>query len=267
MYTLLNILYLGSLSVKVIILAGGLGTRLSEYSGTLPKPMVKIGDKPILWHIMQTYAHFGHKDFYIALGHKSEVIKEYFLNYLALNSDFTIDLSSGTVTPKLIDNPDWQVTLINTGNKTMTGGRAKIVSNLIGNETCMLTYGDGVSDIDIGALLEFHESHGKLVTVSAVRPTARFGEIRLKGSTVTSFKEKPQMHDGWINGGYFVIEPAFFDLIAGEATLLEQEPLEKAAQMGELMAYCHEGFWQCLDTKRDLEILETLWVTGAPWKK
>jgi len=252
--------------MKVIILAGGLGTRLGEYTELIPKPMVKVGGKPLIWHIMETYAHFDHKDFYVALGYKSEIIKEYFLNYRVQNSDIMINLSSGKIIPQKIDSVDWKVSLINTGEKTMTGGRVKRMKNFIGDETCMLTYGDGVADINIEALLEFHKSHGKMVTISAVHPAARFGEIKVSDNKVTSFKEKPQLLDGWINGGYFVIEPAFFDLIDSDSTLLEQEPLEKVAGMGELMSYCHEGFWQCVDTKRDLELLETLWTTGAPWR-
>ena len=251
--------------MKVILLAGGLGTRLTEFTDVIPKPMVNVGGKPIIWHVMKTYAHFGHKDFYIAAGYKSEVIKDYFLNYTTLNSDFMVDLSSGKVKPIQVDDLDWRVTLVNTGEKTMTGGRAKQMKNLIGNETCMLTYGDGVANVDINQLLSFHKRHGKLVTMTAVRPTARFGELTLNENKVVSFIEKPQMHNGWINGGFFVIEPAFFDLIEDDATLLEREPLEKAVNMGELMAYKHEGFWQCLDTKRDLQVLETLWHAGAPW--
>lgn len=247
--------------MKTIILAGGLGTRLSEYTGTLPKPMIRIGDKPILWHIMQIYANFGHKDFYIALGYKSEIIKEFFLNY----SDFKIDFTTGKVTYDPDRNPDWQVALINTGEKTMTGGRAKRVQSYIGNETCMLTYGDGVANIDLDALIAFHRNHGKLITMTAVRPPARFGELELDGDKVVSFKEKPQLGNGWINGGFFVIEPKFFDLITGDETMLEREAIEKAVNLGEIMAYRHEGFWQCMDTKRDLELLESLWAIGAPW--
>lgn len=251
--------------MKVILLAGGFGTRLAEYTDVIPKPMVSVGGKPILWHIMQTYASFDHKDFYVALGHKAEVIKEYFLNYRALNADFTVDLASGNVTPHQVDSVDWKVTLVNTGDASMTGGRVKRMQSFIGNETCMLTYGDGVADIDLDALLAFHRSHGKIVTVSAVRPAARFGELELDGPLVASFQEKPQMQDGWINGGYFVVEPEFFDLIDGDSTLLEREPLEQATQAGELTAYRHEGFWQCMDTKRDHELLESLWIKGAPW--
>ena len=251
--------------MKVILLAGGYGTRLAEYTDMIPKPMVPLGGKPILWHIMQTYAHFGHQDFYVALGYKAEVIKDYFLNYRALNANFTVDLASGNVTPHQVDSIDWRVTLVDTGDKSMTGGRVKRMKSFIGNETLMLSYGDGVADIDLDALLTFHRSHGKMVTVSAVRPAARFGELEMDGSRVERFREKPQMHDGWINGGYFVVEPAFFDLIHGDETLLEREPLEKAAQAGELMAYRHDGFWHCMDTKRDHELLESLWVKGAPW--
>ena len=252
--------------MKAVILAGGHGTRLSEETKVLPKPMVEIGGKPILWHIMQNYAYFGHKDFYLALGYKSEVIKDYFLNYRSLNSDFTVDLASGSVIPHQLDPVDWKVTLVDTGNSSMTGGRVKRMKHFIGNETFLLTYGDGVSNIDMEALVNFHRKHGKMVTISAVRPSARFGELEMSGSRVQRFQEKPQLHDGWINGGYFVIEPNFFNLIEGDSTLLEREPLEKAAEMGELMAYHHDGFWQCMDTKRDHELLESLWAEGAPWK-
>jgi glucose-1-phosphate cytidylyltransferase len=193
------------------------------------------------------------------------VIKEYFLNYRSLNADFTVNLASGNVTPHHVDPLDWQVTLVNTGDASMTGGRVKRMAPFIGNETCMLTYGDGVADIDLDALLAFHRGHGKMVTVSAVRPAARFGELEMDGPRVASFQEKPQLHEGWINGGYFVLEPAFFDLIAGDSTMLEREPLEQATQAGELMAYRHDGFWHCMDTKRDHELLESLWAKGAPW--
>jgi glucose-1-phosphate cytidylyltransferase len=252
--------------MKVILLAGGFGTRLVEYTDVIPKPMVPVGGKPMLWHIMNTYAHFGHKDFYIALGYKAEVIKEYFLDYRALNADFTVDLTTGDVVPHQIDSVDWRVTLVHTGDKTMTGGRVKRMQEFIGNEPFLLTYGDGVADIDLQALLAFHKKHGKLITMSAVRPAARFGELELDGDFVTSFKEKPQMHEGWINGGYFVVQPEFFDFIEGDQTLLEREPLEKATEAGELMAYRHDGFWHCMDTKRDHDLLEQLWTKGnAPW--
>jgi glucose-1-phosphate cytidylyltransferase len=246
--------------MNVILLSGGFGTRLAEYTETIPKPMVTVGGKPILWHIMQTYAKFGFDDFYIALGYKSEVIKDYFLNYRTLNSDFTIDLKTGIVVHNQIDSVDWRVTLVDTGDQSMTGGRLKRMQSFIGEETCMLTYGDGVADIDLAKLLEFHRSHGKMVTVSAVRPKARFGELDIEESRVVSFAEKPQMHDGWINGGYFVIEPRFFELIGNDQTILEREPLERAAELDELRAYKHDGFWQCMDTKRDRDLLEDLFL-------
>jgi len=251
--------------MKTIILAGGFGTRLSEYTDVIPKPMVPIGGKPILWHIMQIYARFGHKDFFVALGYKAEVIKEYFLNYRSLNADFSVDLSTGNVTHHQMDPVDWRVTLVNTGNNSMTGGRVKRMQQFIGNDTCMLTYGDGVADIDIDDLLSFHRKQGKMVTMTAVRPAARFGELELDNACVTSFKEKPQLQDGWVNGGFFVIEPEFFDFIAGDETLLEREPLEQVTKAGELVAYRHDGFWHCMDSKRDHELLESIWVKGAPW--
>ena len=254
--------------MKVIILAGGFGTRLSEYSESIPKPMVPIGGKPILWHIMKNYAYFGHKDFYVALGYKAEIIKEYFLHYRTINSDFTVDLDSGSVTPHQMDDVNWQVTLVDTGLNTMTGGRVKRMQPFIGNETCLLTYGDGLSDVDLKALLTFHKSHGKLVTISAVHPGARFGELEMEGNKVTFFQEKPQTVQGWINGGFFVLEPGFFELIDGDATILERNPLEQAAEYGELMAYHHEGFWHCMDTKRDRDVLEKIWQSGSvPWQK
>lgn len=251
--------------MKVILLAGGFGTRLAEYTDVIPKPMVPVGGRPILWHIMNTYAKYGHKDFYVALGYKAAVIKDYFLNYRSLNSTFSIDLANGAVTPHSVDAVDWRVTLVDTGDSSMTGGRVKRMKDFIGRETCMVTYGDGVADIDISALLAFHKSHGKMVTISAVRPAARFGELELDGDRIASFQEKPQLQEGWINGGYWVFEPEFFDLIAGDETMLEREPIERACELGQLMAYRHDGFWQCMDTKRDHELLESLWVKGAPW--
>ena len=252
--------------MKVVILAGGFGTRIAEYADTIPKPMVPIGGRPILWHIMNRYAKFGFKDFYIALGFKAEVIKEFFLNYRVLGSNFTVDLATGIVTP--IDAPpvDWRVTLVDTGQTTMTGGRVRRMAPHLGGEPFMLTYGDGVADIDLRELLNHHRTHGKLVTVTAVRPVARFGELSLSGATVTDFREKPQMNAGWINGGFFVCQPEFLDHIGGDATVLEKEPLEDVAAMGQLGAYCHQGFWQCMDTKRDKDLLEEIWAEGrAPW--
>lgn len=253
--------------MKVVILAGGLGTRLAEMTEFLPKPMVPVGGKPILWHIMQTYAHFGHKAFIVALGYKAEVVKEYFLHYRTLSADFTVDLGSGVVQPHQTDPVDWRVTLVNTGANSMTGGRVKRLKSFIGNETFLLTYGDGVANVDLDKLVRFHREHGKMVTVTAVHPGARFGELEIEGDAVNSFREKPQLTHGWINGGFFVVEPRFLDLIAGDSTLLEHEPLEQAASMGELVAYKHEGFWQCMDTKRDQELLNSLWSSGqAPWR-
>jgi glucose-1-phosphate cytidylyltransferase len=253
--------------MKVIILAGGFGTRLGEYTNMVPKPMVTIGDQPILCHIMRHYASYGHKDFFAALGYKATLIKEFFLNYRLLNSDFTVDLIGGSVVEHQAGKDDWRVTLVDTGMDTMTGGRVKRLESYIGNEPFMLTYGDGVSDVDLSKLESFHRSHGKMVTVTAVHPGARFGELGIDNDKVLSFQEKPQVGQAWINGGFFVMEPEFFSLIEGDQTILEREPLEKAAQMGELMAYRHEGFWQPMDTKRDKDYLEQLWEAGeAPWK-
>ena len=254
--------------MKVILLAGGFGTRLSEYTDSLPKPMVTIGGKPILWHIMKYYAHYGHNQFYVALGYKAEMIKEFFLHYRTMNADFTINLKTGDVNPLQQEEVDWKVTLLDTGMRSMTGGRVKRMKPYISNETCLLTYGDGVSDVDLDQLIAFHQNHGKMVTVTSVHPGARFGELEMTEDQVTSFKEKPQTGQGWINGGYFVIEPEFFDLIEEDQTILEREPLERAAKMGELMAFRHNGFWQCMDTKRDCNNLEEFWRSGkAPWKR
>lgn len=252
--------------MKVVILAGGLGTRIADVDSTIPKPMVPIGGLPILWHIMNHYAKFGFKDFYLALGYKAAVIKEYFLNYRALSSDFTIDLGSGAVTS--IDAPrvDWRVTLVETGLGTMTGGRVRRLASFLRDEPFMLTYGDGVADVDLNALVAHHRHEEKLVTVTAVRPVARFGELSVAGTSVTDFREKPQVNSGWINGGYFVCQPEFLDMIADDQTVLEKEPLERVAAMGQLSAYCHDGFWQCMDTKRDKDLLEQIWLSGqAPW--
>jgi glucose-1-phosphate cytidylyltransferase len=253
--------------MKVVILAGGFGTRLSEYTESIPKPMVPVGGKPILWHIMQRYAFYGHKDFYVALGYKAETIKEYFLQFNSINSDFSIDLSSGKMKIHNTNGLDWKVTLVDTGQDSMTGGRVKMMQPFIGEEPFMLTYGDGVADINIDALVKSHENHGKMVTVTAVHPVARFGELSIDDDYVKSFKEKPQVTRGWINGGFFVCQPKFLDFIEGDHTVLEAEPLEQAAAAGELIAYKHKGFWQCMDTRRDKDLLEELWLSGkAPWQ-
>lgn len=253
--------------MKVVILAGGFGTRISEYTDLMPKPMIQIGGKPILWHIMNSYSKVGFNDFYIALGYKSEVIKDYFYRYQILNSNFKINLKSGDLYTFNSNSENWNIHLIETGLKTMTGGRLKRLKDFIGDETFMLTYGDGVANVDINELLKFHKNHGKMITMTAVRPSARFGELEISNGDVLSFKEKPQLHSGWINGGFFVIEPRFIDLISNDDTLLEREPLEKAVEQHELKAFKHEGFWQCMDTKRDYEYLEQLWSNGnAPWK-
>tara|TARA_B000000532_G_C18832383_1_gene390959 strand:- start:231 stop:1031 length:801 start_codon:yes stop_codon:yes gene_type:complete len=253
-------------NMKVIILAGGFGSRLSEYTESIPKPMVKIGNKPILFHIMNYYYKFGFKEFIIALGYKSEIIKEYFLNYSALNSSFTINLKNNNIQIHSKIKLDWTVSLVDTGLNTMTGGRLLRLKEYIGKNNFMLTYGDGLSNIDISKLNKFHRLNKKIVTVSAVRPIARFGELNIKNDHVKSFQEKPQISDGWINGGFFVMEPEFLNLIKNDETILEKEPLEKAVKMKELSAYKHEGFWQCMDTKRDRDRLEEIYNSGsAPW--
>ena len=252
--------------MKVIILAGGFGTRLSEYTENIPKPMVTIGDKPILWHIMNHFSIYGHNDFFLALGYKAQKVKEYFLNYRSLNSDYTINLRSGSITPHQIEDINWNVTLVDTGLNSMTGGRVKRMKEFIGNEPFLLTYGDGLSNVNLTDLINFHKSHGKMVTVTAVHPGARFGELDINNDQVLNFKEKPQMMQGWVNGGFFVVEPTFFDFIENDSTILEREPLETIANLGELMAYKHEGFWQCMDTKRDKDYLENMWENNlAPW--
>ena len=254
--------------MKVVILAGGFGTRLSEYTSEIPKPMVQIGNKPILWHIMKIYAEYGFKDFYVALGYKSEIIKNYFLNYKSLNNDFSINLKNGNISFYNNNGDDWNIHLIDTGLKTMTGGRLKRLQKFLKNDKFMLTYGDGLSDIDINKLLKFHKNHKKMITVTAVRPTARFGELEINSNNlVKKFEEKPQLYEGWINGGFFIFEPGIFDLIDNDATLLEREPLERAAKKGELMAYKHDSFWQCMDNKRDYELLNSYWDNGPPWVK
>jgi glucose-1-phosphate cytidylyltransferase len=253
--------------MKVAILAGGVGTRLAEETEIKPKPMVEIGGRPILWHIMQHYYSYGHKDFIIALGYKGDYIKKYFTDYAALSGSMKISLRSKQVTHLDGNVPDWNVELIDTGNATLTGGRIKRLQPFIGNEPFMLTWGDGVSNVDLDKLLKFHKSHGKLATVTTVRPTARFGHIEFEGDRVARFTEKPQTAEGWINGAFFVIEPKVFDYIDGDTTQFEKEPMEGLARDGQLMAYKHTGFWQCMDTLRDKKLLQDLWDAGdPPWK-
>jgi glucose-1-phosphate cytidylyltransferase len=253
--------------MKVIILAGGRGTRISEESLVRPKPMAEIGGKPLLWHIMNIFAAHGLKEFLIACGYKGEMIKEYFHNFFWHNNDYVIDLKSGSREMLNSGGIDWQVGVIDTGLETLTGGRILRLKQWIDNETFMLTYGDGVGDINVQKLLEFHRSHGKKATVTAVHPPARFGDLTIKGDQVVAFAEKPQTGEGWINGGFFVLEPDVLDYISGDDTSFEREPLERLTSEGQLMAFRHGGFWQPVDTLREKELLETLWQTGnAPWK-
>ncbi len=252
--------------MKVVILAGGLGTRLEEETQSTPKPMVEIGRRPILWHIMKLYAHFGYKEFIIALGYKQEVVKDYFRFFVQRESDLIIDLSDGSISSHGARQDDWTVSLVDTGIETQTGGRLKRLRDWIGKETFMMTYGDGVSDIDLKDLLAFHRSHGKLVTATAVRPPARFGALTLDGDTVVRFGSTSQVARGWINGGFFVIEPAALDRIEGDRIHWEGEPLKQLAAEGQLAAFKHTSFWQCMDTLREKRLLEALWESGdSPW--
>ena len=253
--------------MKVVILAGGLGTRLSEETGLRPKPMVEIGGHPILWHILKHYAHYGFKEFYIALGYRGDMIKRYFLDYYALNNDLTVNLANGETGIRERQTEDWLVHLIDTGLLTNTGGRTRRLRGQLGDDTFMLTYGDGVSNIDLGALLDFHRAHGKVATVTAVRPPARFGGLEFEGERVVRFTEKPQIGEGWINGGFAVFEPGIFDYLEDDRTSLEAEMLEKLAADGQLVAFRHPDFWQCMDTLRDRQMLEKMWESGSPpWK-
>ena len=255
--------------MKTVILCGGLGTRLSEETQLKPKPMVEIGGKPILWHIMKIYEQFGVNDFLLALGYKGEVIKDYFMHYHARQSNLLVQIKSGKIEYSKPNSEDWNISLIETGALTMTGGRLlRLKSYLKDTGTFMLTYGDGVSNINLKELLSFHKSHGKIATVCAVRPPVRFGELIINCDQVSHFQEKPQAGEGWINGGFFVFEPKIFDFIKDDFTFLEREPLEHLAQIGELMAYKHSGFWQCMDTIRDRDFLQESWESGiAPWIK
>ncbi len=258
----------GGKFMKVVILAGGFGTRLSEETQIKPKPLVEIGGKPILWHIMKIYSAYGFNEFIICLGYKGYMIKEFFANYYLHMTDVTIDFSANVIHYHRSKCEPWKVTLVDTGLHTQTGGRIKRVSPYIGNETFMLTYGDGVSDVDIKKLVEFHRSHGKYCTITAVKPPGRYGVLNIsKDNLVKKFKEKPKGDGAWINGGFYVLEPEIFEYIEGDNTPWEAEPLTKLAEDGQLMAYKHEGFWQCMDTLRDKNYLESLWNSGnPPWK-
>ncbi len=253
--------------MKTVLLCGGRGTRLSEMTTTIPKPMVPIGDHPILWHIMHIYEQHRFKDFILALGYKGNVIKEYFLNFYSLNNDMKIDLGNGHIEHMKESPKNWNVSLIDTGLNTMTGGRLlRLKDQLTEDGTFMMTYGDGVADINIEKLVKFHKSHGKLATLTIVHPPSRFGLMEFKGDQILSFKEKPQTSQGWINGGFFVLEPKVFDYISGDNTVFEREPLERLAEAGQLMAYRHRGFWQCMDTMRDKNYLNSIWNRAeAPW--
>ena len=256
--------------MKVVILCGGKGTRLREETEYRPKPMVNIGGRPILWHIMKTYAHYGHNDFVLCLGYKGEMIKEYFLHYETMNNDFTINLGDRNKIQLYSkhDECDWNVTLVNTGEEAMTGARVKRIERYIEGDTFMLTYGDGVADINIGSLVKYHESHGKIGTMTGIRPSSRFGEISIENNLVTRFNEKSQSMNGLINGGYFVYNRDFFDYVSSDDDcVLEKDPLEKLVNDSQLMVYPHEGFWQCMDTYREFEILNALWKSNqAPWR-
>ena len=254
--------------MKVVILAGGLGSRLSEETTLRPKPMVEIGGKPILWHIIKTYAFYGINEFIVALGYKGEVVKDYFLSFYAINNDLTIDLGSGETTiHKNGNQSDWKVHLVDTGLHTQTGGRLKRLRKWFDkDETFLFTYGDGVTDLNIRALLDFHQQHGKIATVTTVRSPARFGRIGFDGDQVTEFYEKPEIGEGWINGGYFVLNRKALEYVEGDETVWEHGPIERLAKEGQLMGYRHHGFWSCMDTLKEKNILDEIWNSGnAPW--
>ncbi len=253
--------------MKVVILAGGRGTRLAEETSARPKPMVEIGGKPMLWHIMSIYAHHDFKDFVVACGYLGEMIKDYFNRFFIHNSDYVVDLSDGSVEVLNTGNVDWRVGVVDTGIETQTGGRIRRLKDQIGGSRFMATYGDGLGNVNIAELVAFHEAHGKLATVTAVRPPSRFGGLVLDDAAVVEFSEKPQTGEGWINGGFFVFEPGVIDYLDGDDSILEREPMERLAEDGELMAFRHTGFWQPMDTLREKQILESLWSAGeAPWK-
>ena len=254
--------------MKVVLLAGGFGTRISEESYLKPKPMIEIGEKPILWHIMKVYSHYGFNEFIVCAGYKQNVIKEWFANYYLHTSDITFDFSRDNhmTVHNNISEP-WKVTIVDTGLNTMTGGRVKRIQNYIGNDTFMLTYGDGVSDVDVKKILDFHRKKGQIGTLTAVQPEGRFGVLDIENDNVQSFREKSKADSGWINAGFMVLEPEIFKYIEGDNTVFEKTPLETLAKEGELNVYKHKGFWQCMDTMKDKEKLETLWAENrAPWK-
>jgi glucose-1-phosphate cytidylyltransferase len=253
--------------MKVVILAGGRGTRLAEETGVRPKPMVEIGGKPVLWHIMHIYAAHGFTEFLVACGYKGEMIKEYFHSFAIHSSDYFVDLATGDRTVVNEGGLEWRVGLIDTGAETQTGGRILRLKKWIGDQPFLVTYGDGLGNIDIRAAVDFHRSHGRIATVTAVRPPSRFGNLTLQGDVVRNFAEKPQTDEGWINGGFFVFNPVIFDYLQDDGTVLEKEPLERLARSGELMAFRHSGFWQPMDTLREKLLLDSLWAAGeAPWK-
>ena len=253
--------------MKAVILAGGLGTRISEESHLRPKPMIEIGGKPVLWHIMKIYSHYGINDFVICLGYKGYIVKEYFANYFLHMSNVTFDMARNHMEVHERYAEPWRVTLIDTGQDTLTGGRLKRVSNFVGNETFYFTYGDGVTDLDIGATLKFHRSHGRIATVTAIQPPGRYGAINMEDSLVRGFQEKPAGDGAWVSGGFFVLEPSVFDYIQGDQSSWEEQPLQKLAHDGQLMSYQHYGFWQAMDTLRDKNHLEELWKNNPPWKR
>lgn len=257
----------GKCNMKAVILAGGLGTRLSELTEVKPKPMVEIGSKPIIWHIMKIYSHYGVNDFIICCGYKGYMIKEYFANYLLHMSDVTIDIQKNSVEVHQNNGEPWRITLVDTGETTMTGGRLKKIRKYVeGEKEFCFTYGDGLSDVNITKLIEFHRNHGKLVTLTAIQPPGRFGALNISDTEIHLFEEKPKGDGSWVNGGYFVVSPKIIDLIHNDETVWEQEPLKMVARQGELQAFKHEGFWHPMDTLRDKNILENLWQTGAPWR-
>lgn len=253
--------------MKAVILAGGLGTRISEESIVRPKPMIEIGGKPILWHIMKSYSAYGIHDFVICCGYKGYLIKEYFANYFLHMSDITIDMSTNSIEVHEKKTEPWKITMVDTGAETQTGGRLKRVAPYIGSEDFCMTYGDGVGSVDIGSLINFHKQHGKLATMTAVQPPGRFGALELEGTSIKSFLEKPRGDGGWINGGFFILNPRVLSMIESDATIWERQPLEALASQGQLEAYFHRGFWQPMDTLRDKNHLEEFWSSGsAPWK-